>query len=276
MDYKTFTVEERNEIANSNNLAKEYYDLVSDTFKNYYDFVVAVKKDYKKVYDLLPNSHKSKFFDDLMILRTPIKYENKMQEVCKGLVLKAVKIRSFERMDYDEAYVEGMLATDKALWMYRDSSIKIQSYAMTCALSRLADYREKQFNKSKKAKEYGFDDFDKAPITKEDKSLNRAFKKNTTVVLEDAMEKEEDKVNFDDLFNMACVDDLDKTVFKTYIENNRKGSETSWVDDVIKFVELNDNKRISATAVRKRLTKIQERVKNIVDEKGLERKNILL
>jgi hypothetical protein len=273
--YKTFTLEERQEIAQANILAKSYFDQIAQNFKNYSEFVALLKKDYSKIYDMLPSNLKSKFFDDVMILKLPLKYEDKMQDVCKGIILTAVKQRSFNGMDYDEAYIEGMIGADKALWMYRDSAIKLQTYAMTCARSRLADYREKQFNSKKKAKEYGFEDFDKAPITKEEKYLGRAFRKNTTVV-DAVLDNEEAKIKFDDLINMACSDELDLEIVKNYLENNRKGSESVWVVDVIQFFEGKTGKPISANAVRKRLAKIQQRAKDIADKKGFKKENIVL
>lgn len=273
--YKTFTVEERNEIASSNILAKNYYALVEKNFKNYAEFVTLLKKDYAKIYEMLPASVKSKFFDDVPNLKTPLKYEEKMQDVCKGIVLAAVKQRRFDGIDMDEAYIEGMLAADKALWMYRNPEIKLQTFAMTCALSRLADYREKQINNQKKCKEHGFEDFDKAPITKEEKSLKRAFRKNT-VVVDEAIDGEEIKIKIDDLLGMACSDDLDTEIVKMYLENNRKGSESVWVVDVIDFFQNKTGQSISANAVRKRLAKIQQRAKDIVDSKGFKRENIVL
>lgn len=273
--FKTFTVEERNELAAANLKAKEYFDLIQDNFKNYAEFVTLIKKDYTKIYDMLPSHVKGKFFDDVMTIKTPFNYEEKMQDVCKGIVLTAVKQRRFDGIDMNEAYVEGMIAADKALWMYRNPTIKLQTYAMTCALSRLADYREKQINNQKRSKEYGIEDFDKAPITKEEKSLKRAFRKNT-VVIDEAIDNEEPKINFDDLLGMACCDELDKEIIRSYLENNRKGSEAVWVSDVIDFYQAKTGQSISANAVRKRLSKIQLRAKEIVESKGFKRENIVL
>ena len=89
--YKTFTLEERQEIAQANILAKSYFDQIAHNFKNYSEFVTLLKKNYSKIYDMLPSNLKSKFFDDIMILKSPLKYEDKMQDVCKGIVLTAVK-----------------------------------------------------------------------------------------------------------------------------------------------------------------------------------------
>lgn len=246
-------------LAKGNTIGQQFFSLVSSDYPNYLSFIADLQRNPEKVYDKLNPADKDGLMGNLQLILEAEKHEEYMLAKFHSMIFQIVNKVRFDRMDMDEAYVEGQKALRKALWNYNDPCIKFSTIFYTYIQSALRDYRKSILGKRSSNKEKT-NYFDPA-----NKKLYSSITAKSSVT--DVEYEKSENMSVQDLMHLNCVDEFDKVVVNFYLEF--KSQDVNWVDLVIAEHIKMYNDSITANAVRNRLNRITDRAKNYVIENDI-------